>query len=89
LDQCSDRQTIQIRSPQSANTRSANLIRNCVTTHSFNGSQGLVDLDVTSRNGGIVAAQVPQDAKLAPPGWYTLFLVDDRGWPSLVRWRLN
>ena len=84
--QCSYGQTIQIRSPQSADIRWASLIRNCVTTHSFDGSQRLVDLDVTSRNGGVVTARVLQNANLAPPGWYMLFLVDNNGLPSLASW---
>ena len=84
--QCSYGQSIQIRSPQSANIRWASLIRNCVTTHSFDGSQRLVDLEVTSRNAGLVTAKVPQNANLAPPGWYMLFLVDNNGLPSVASW---
>ena len=84
--QCSYGQSIQIRSPQSANIRWASLIRNCVTTHSFDGSQRLVNLDVTSRNAGLVTAKVPQNANLAPPGWYMLFLVDNNGLPSVASW---
>ncbi|MCU1261004.1 MAG: hypothetical protein JWO80_3889, partial [Bryobacterales bacterium] len=82
--QCAHGQTIQIRSPQAANIRWASLVRNCVTTHSFDGSQRLVDLDVVSRNGGVVTATVPQNPNIAPPGWYMLFLVDNAGIPSVA-----
>ena len=83
---CTYGQVVQIKSPQSANIRWASLIRNCVTTHSFDGSQRLVDLDISSRTGGVVAAQVPQNRNLAPPGWYMLFLVDNNGVPSVASW---
>ena len=85
-EQCTYGQTIQIKSPQSANIRWASLIRPCVTTHSFDGSQRLVDLEVTSRTGGVVTAKVPQNPNVAPAGWYMLFLVDTQGVPSLARW---
>ncbi len=84
--QCNYGQSIQIKSPQSANIRWASLMRNCVTTHSYDGSQRLVDLEVTSLANGIVAATVPQNPNLAPPGWYMLFLVDNNGVPSVASW---
>ncbi len=84
--QCTYGQTFQIASPQSTNIRWASLLRNCVTTHSFDGSQRLVDLDVIGRNGGFVTARVPENPNIAPPGWYMLFLVDNSGVPSVARW---
>ncbi len=83
---CTYGQTFQIASPQSTNIRWASLLRNCVTTHSFDGSQRLVDLDVIGRNGGFVTARVPENPNIAPPGWYMLFLVDNSGIPSVARW---
>jgi len=84
--QCAHGQTIQIKSPQAAGIRWASLVKNCVTTHSFDGNQRLVDLDVVSRNGGVVKATVPPNPDLAPPGWYMLFLVDNAGIPSVANW---
>jgi Domain of unknown function (DUF1929) len=84
--QCTYGQAIQIKSPQAANIRWASLIRNCVTTHSYDGSQRLVDLDVSARTGGLVTAKVPQNPNIAPPGWYMLFLVDNNGVPSVASW---
>jgi hypothetical protein len=84
--QCTYGQTIQITSPESANIRWANLLRNCATTHSFDGSQRLVDLEVTGRNGGVVTARIPQNPNIAPPGWYMLYLVDNSGRPSVAKW---
>ena len=45
-------QTISIKSPQAGNIRWASLIRNCVTTHSFDANQRLVDLEINNRAGG-------------------------------------
>jgi hypothetical protein len=84
--QCTYGETIHIQSPQAAKIRWASLIRPCVTTHSFDTSQRLVDLDVTDRSGGVVKATVPQNPNLGPPGWYMLFLVDNNGIPSVARW---
>jgi len=87
---CTYGQNIQISSPEAANIRWANLLRNCVTTHSFDSSQRLVDLEITSRAGGVVSATVPVNHNIAPPGWYMLFLVDSNGIPSVANWvRLN
>ena len=85
---CTYGESIQIKSPQSANIRWASLLRNCVTTHSYDGSQRLVDLEVTSLANGTVTATVPQNPNLAPPGWYMLFLVDNNGVPSVANWIL-
>jgi Domain of unknown function (DUF1929)/FG-GAP-like repeat len=85
-EQCTYGQSIQIACPQSTNIRWVSFVRNCVTTHSFDGSQRLVDLDVIDRSGGMITAKVPQNPNLAPPGWYMLFLVDNHGVPSIARW---
>ena len=79
-------QSIQITSPQSANIRWVSLIRNCVTTHSFDGSQRLVDLEITGRANGVVTAKIPQNPNITPPGWYMLFLVQNNGVPSTASW---
>ena len=79
-------QSIQITSPQLANIRWVSLIRNCVTTHSFDSSQRLVDLEITSRANGVVTAKIPQTPNITPPGWYMLFLVQNDGVPSTASW---
>lgn len=84
--QCTYGQTIQITSPQASNIKWASLIRNCVTTHSFDTNQRLVDLDILSRDGGVIKAAVTQNPNVAPPGWYMLFLVDNNGVPSVAAW---
>jgi hypothetical protein len=84
--QCTYGESLAIKSPQSASIHSASLLRNCVTTHSFDGSQRLVDLEITSRAAGTVTASVPHNPNIAPPGWYMLFLVDNGGVPSVASW---
>jgi hypothetical protein len=76
----------QIASPDAANIRSACLIRNCVTTHSYDTNQRLVDLPISSQAGGIVKITVPANRNIAPPGWYMLFIVNHSGVPSVGRW---
>jgi hypothetical protein len=84
--QCTYGQSININSPQATNIHWASLLRNCVTTHSFDGSQRLVDLDITSRDAGTVTATVPRNPNFAPPGWYMLFIVDKGALPSIASW---
>jgi Domain of unknown function (DUF1929) len=77
---------VDIQSPQAGNIASACLIRNCVTTHSFDSGQRLVDCPITSQAGGAVRVTVTGNSNIAPPGWYMLFLVDQQGVPSVARW---
>jgi hypothetical protein len=79
-------QAVAITSPQAGQLRWAQLIRPCVTTHSFDGSQRLVDLPITSQAAGVVKVQVTDNPNLAPPGWYMLFLVSRDGVPSVASW---
>jgi hypothetical protein len=76
----------QIASPDAANIRSACLIRNCVTTHSYDTNQRLVDLPISSQVGSIVKITVPTNHNIAPPGWYMLFIVNNNGVPSVAHW---
>jgi hypothetical protein len=79
-------QSIQIQTPDAGNLRWASLVRPCVTTHSFDGSQRLVDLEIESQTGGTVSAKVTDNPNIAPTGWYMLFLVNEGGVPSIARW---
>ena len=79
-------QTVTIQSPQAGNIRWASLIKNGVTTHSFDGGQRLVDLDIITQGAGSMQAKVTQQPNLAPPGWYMLFLTNQDGIPSVATW---
>ena len=83
---CSHGDVIHITSPQAVNIKWASLIRNCVTTHSWDSSQRLIDLEISNRAGTSLTARVPANRNLTPPGWYMLFLVDNNGLPSVAHW---
>jgi hypothetical protein len=55
------------------------------STHVTDTGQRSIALDMTTR-AGAVSVTVPKDRTVAPPGRYMLFLVDDRGVPSVARW---
>ncbi|MFE2068704.1 galactose oxidase-like domain-containing protein [Streptomyces sp. NPDC059467] len=56
------------------------------STHSVDTSQRRIQLDITRRAGNTLRLRAPQTAKDAPPGYYLLFLLDDRGVPSKAQW---
>ena len=53
-------------------------------THANDMSQRYVPLRVERRSGGAVRLTAPPDAAVAGPGYYMLFLVSDRGVPSVA-----
>jgi hypothetical protein len=79
-------QNVTIRSPQASGIKWVSIIRNGVTTHAFDNSQRLVDLDITGQGSGRITATVTNQPTVAPPGWYMLFLVDTTGVPSVATW---
>jgi hypothetical protein len=85
-DRCAHGETLTIASAQAGTIRWASLIRNGVTTHSFDSGQRVVDLDIMSRTAGSLQAKVTGNPNLAPSGWYMLFLVDEQGVPSVAHW---
>ena len=79
-------QTVDIHTPAAGHIQSVCVIRNGVTTHSFDSRQRLVDLDIVSQTQDTVSATVPTNPNIAPPGWYMLFLVDQQRIPSVATW---
>jgi hypothetical protein len=79
-------QEITIDSAQASNIKWISLVRNGVTTHSFDNGQRLVDVPMVSQNGGRIRARLTGNRNLAPPGWYMLFLVDKNSVPSVAKW---
>ena len=74
----------EIQTQQAADVASVVLVRPGSVTHSFNMDQRLVELVITGRSGGEVRVKAPPDPNLAPPGHYMLFLLSDRGVPSVA-----
>jgi hypothetical protein len=85
-DACRHGDSITIATQQAATIRWVSLVRNGVTTHSFDAGQRLVDAPVSARSAATLTATVTDNPDLAPPGWYMLFLVDDHGVPSEAHW---
>jgi hypothetical protein len=79
-------QTVAIQSPQAGDIRWASLIKNGVTTHSFNTGQRLVDLVIVEQKNGVLQVRVTTEKNIAPPGWYMLFLTNNGGVPSEAKW---
>lgn len=79
-------QTITIATPQAGTIRWVSLVKNGVTTHSFDSGQRLVDLTITAQANSTLQATVPANPNLTPPGWYMLFLVDQQAIPSMASW---
>jgi hypothetical protein len=78
--------SIIIQTPQANQIKWVNLIRPGLTTHSFNGTQRLVDVPFTLEPPAVLNANIPADKNVAPPGWYMLFLTDQDGVPSVAHW---
>jgi hypothetical protein len=79
---------ITIRTPNAREIATACLISPGLTTHSFNGTQRLIDVPFVVAAGSIdtLNADILDSRNVMPPGWYMLFLVDRDGVPSIARW---
>ncbi|GLZ49000.1 hypothetical protein Acsp06_51850 [Actinomycetospora sp. NBRC 106375] len=77
-------QTATIPTPDPSHIRSARLIKASTATHVTTTDMRSVALDVSPRAGG-VGVTVPDNPALTPPGPYMIFLVDDRGVPSVAK----
>ncbi|MBT2470564.1 DUF1929 domain-containing protein [Streptomyces sp. ISL-66] len=62
------------------------LVAPITSTHSVNTSQRHLELPIASRSGNDLVLRTPQSAKEAPPGYYMLFLLDEKGVPSTAQW---
>jgi hypothetical protein len=78
-------QLLDIQTVDAGNLGFVSLIRHCVTTHSYDTNQRLVDAPIVSQKGGVVRVKVPDNRNVAPTGWYMLFLVNAAGVPSIAQ----
>ncbi len=76
-------QLVDIETVDAGTLGFVSLIRHCVTTHSYDTNQRLVDAPIASQQGGVVRVKVPDNPNVAPTGWYLLFLVNAAGVPSI------
>jgi hypothetical protein len=75
-----------VSTPDAANIASAALIRPSAVTHSFNMEQRFVGLAIQSRTAAGLTLAAPPHGNIAPPGYYMLFLVNEKGVPSMAAW---
>lgn len=64
---------------------SAVLVALSAVTHSNNMSQRCVALGSIASSGGSVTLTAPPDGRIAPPGFYMLFIVSSSGVPSISK----
>src|SRR5205823_3053453 len=72
--------------PQANDIKWVELVHPAATTHSSDPSQRLVDMPFDREGFCKLKACVPTEPNLAPPGWYMLFVVNQRGVPSVAKW---
>jgi hypothetical protein len=75
-----------MQTPEANDIKWVSLVRNGVTTHSFDSAQRLVDVPIAGRTATAVRATLTNQPNLAPPGWYMLFVVSTAGVPSVATW---
>jgi hypothetical protein len=75
-------EVFEIKSPDADNITSVVLIRASVTTHCVNTEQRLVGLEFSHENPSILAARMPSNRNVAPPGYYLLFILNKDDVPS-------
>jgi Domain of unknown function (DUF1929)/PKD domain len=74
----------QVQTPDAANISSAVLVRPGAPTHAFDMEQRLVGMTF-SAGSGLLNVTAPPNSKIAPPGYYMLFLLNSAGVPSLAQ----
>jgi hypothetical protein len=74
----------QVTTPNAASITKVGLLRLGAVTHSDNMDQRYVPLPFSAGSGQLTAT-VPQNANVAPPGFYMLFIVDGAGVPSVAK----
>ena len=79
-------QTVVIGTPDAAAIQFVSLVRNGVTTHSYDTNQRLIDAPISARQAAQLSIHVTPERNLAPPGHYMLFLVNAAGVPSMAAW---
>lgn len=77
--------SITLTTPDEAEIASVSLLRPAAITHHTDAGARYIRLAITGRGGGQLVTQAPTSANVAPPGWYLLFVVSNRGVPSVGR----
>jgi Concanavalin A-like lectin/glucanases superfamily/Galactose oxidase-like, Early set domain/Bacterial Ig domain/Galactose oxidase, central domain len=75
-------QQFTLNTPDAARIRSATMVRMGSVTHNLDMDQRFMNLTMTAGSGS-VQLQSPTSPNVAPPGMYMVFLLDDKGVPSV------
>ena len=76
-------QTITVSSPDASRIQSVSFVRMGSVTHNFDMDQRFMNLTVRQCAApGTLSVDMPTSANTAPPGYYYVFLLDDKGVPS-------
>jgi hypothetical protein len=75
----------EIQTPDAADVETVALLRCATATHAFSIDQRWVDLAITDVQTGRLAVDAPPNTRVAPPGYYMLFLLDHAGVPSVAK----
>ncbi|MCI0569760.1 MAG: DUF1929 domain-containing protein [Myxococcaceae bacterium] len=78
-------ETFTVTTPQAASITKVTWLKPGSPTHAFNQGQRFNRLAFT-RKAGALEVTAPANSNLAPPGFYMLFLLDEKGVPSVAHW---
>jgi hypothetical protein len=77
--------TINIPTPDAADIEKVSLIRLSTFTHGFNSELRFIWLQIQSKGSNNVTVSAPVNAKIAPPGWYMIHVLNSAGMPSKAK----
>jgi hypothetical protein len=75
--------TFTVSTPDAPNISQVVLVRPGSSTHAFDMDQRLVGMSFTAGS-STLSVTAPGNAKVAPPGYYMLFLINKKGIPSVA-----
>jgi hypothetical protein len=76
-------QSYTLESPEATSLTKVALVALGSVTHAFNMTQRYVSLELQTRTDSSLVVASPDNANLAPPGFYLLFVLNQDGVPSL------
>ncbi len=78
-------ESFHIQTPDATDIQTVALVRCATSTHAFSIDQRWVDLAITAVQQGRLTVTAPPNTRLAPPGFYMLFLLNASGVPSVAK----
>jgi hypothetical protein len=77
--------TFQVKSPDAPEITKVVLIKNSSTTHNNNMDQRCLVLSILDQTNDILKLSGPKDGTYAPPGYYMLFILNNKNIPSVAK----